>query len=364
LGIAENLVGHQVPGRDKKIWTVVERISGEEDKSGMFHSIGYKVKSDDGREAFMKVTDLDLLTDSEYSVYERTKVAIQAHSIERQMLEHCRGNNMDRIVVAIDFGDTVITHAGCREPIFYLMFDLAESDVRVHVDKRSRFDRIWTLGALHDLAVAIQQLHKGSVCHNDIKPENLLVFRGLSFKERLQKLADLGCATSPLMASIYDDALCAGDPRYAAPEVLYGNASNKSLCSFEARRAMDIFHLGSMVFFLIVGRMLTPEIIRHLAPEHRPPSDHDDWNGSLLDIIPYWREAFGRVLEIFVEKLPKNLDGSLTQLGVSLLSALKELTEPDPSLRGHPQNRSGQNDALSVQQYVSLFNSLRRRSLH
>src|SRR6202035_3946077 len=189
---------------------VLERISGDEDKSGMFHSIGYKVKSDDGREAFMKVTDLDLLTDSEFSVYERTKVAIQTHPVERQMLEHCRGNNMDRIVVAIDFGDTVITHSGGREPIFYLMFDLAEGDVRVHVDKRSRFDRIWTLGALHDLAVAIQQLHKGSV----------------------------------------------------------------------------VYHLGSMVFFLIVGRMLTPEVIRHLAPEHRPPSDNDDWNGSLSDIIP------------------------------------------------------------------------------
>ena len=55
---------------------------------------------------------------------------------------------------------------------------------------------------------------------------------------------------------------------------------------------------------------------------------------------------------------------SLSQLGASLLCALRELAEPDPSLRGHPQNKSGQNDRLSVQQYISLFNSLRRRSLH
>ena len=150
------------------------------------------------------------------------------------------------------------------------MFELAESDVRVHVDKRIQFDTAWTLGALHDLAVAIQQLHSGKVSHNDIKPENLLVFRDMNFRDRLQKLADLGCATSPLIVSIYDDALCAGDPRYAAPEALYRSASSQ-VCTFEARRSMDIYHLGSMVYFLITGRMLTPEVVANRPTSIKPP---------------------------------------------------------------------------------------------
>jgi serine/threonine protein kinase len=295
---------------------------------------------------------------------ERMQVAIQAHNFEREMLEHCKGNNMDRIVVAIDFGDTIIKGDEGREPIFYLMFELAESDVRVRVDRRTKFDYIWTLGALHDLAVAIQQLHKGNVSHNDIKPENFLVFKDLALAERLQKLADLGCATSPLMASIYDDALCAGDPRYAAPEALYGQKTDATLRSFDARRAMDIYHLGSMIFFLITGRMLTPEIVQRLTPEQRPPAENDDWSGTLADVIPYWREAFARVLEDFVEMLPKDDSGKLTRLGSALLAALVELTEPDPQLRGHPHNRNPNNDRLSVQQYVSLFNGLRRFVLH
>jgi serine/threonine protein kinase len=209
MGVAEHLVGRELFGRNKKTkWTVIERIHRQRvEPEGIFFSIGYKVKSDDGREAFMKVTDLDLLTDENAGISERMTAALQHHNVEKKILEHCRGNNMDRIALAIDFGDTIILNDGVKEPIFYIVFDLAECDVRVQVDKRAQFDIIWIFGALHDLAVAIQQLHRGDVTHNDIKPENFLVFlRDLKFKERLQKLADLGCATSPLMASIYDDA--------------------------------------------------------------------------------------------------------------------------------------------------------------
>ena len=179
---------------------------------------------------------------------------------------------MDRIVSAIDFGEAMIEHAGVKEPVFYIFFDLAECDVRVQIDQRTRFDIFWVYGALHDLAVAIQQLHQGKVTHNDIKPPNFLVFmHDLNFKERIQRLADLGCATSPLMISIYDDEICAGDPRYAAPELMYAKDTDVALRTFEFRRGVDIYHLGCMIFFLVTGRMLTTEIIRHLPPEMRPP---------------------------------------------------------------------------------------------
>jgi serine/threonine protein kinase len=270
---------------------------------------------------------------------------------------------MDRIVVALDFGDAVIKHDEGKEPIFYLMFELAECDVRVHVDQRVQFENAWTVGALHDLAVAIQQLHRGNVSHNDIKPENLLVFRDLNFRDRLQKLADLGCATSPLIASIYDDAICAGDPRYAAPEALYLRQFPRGSCNFEARRSMDIYHLGSMIYFLITGRMLTPEVILRLSPEHRPPTE-DEGSLELSEVLPYWREALARAIEDFVDKLPRDGQGKLSHLGSSLLTALQELAEPDPKLRGHPDNRRANGDRSSVQQYISLFNALRRRVAH
>jgi serine/threonine protein kinase len=366
MGIAERLVGHELPGRRANTrWTVLERISSEhEERSGMVYSVGYRVKSNEGREAFMKVTDLDLLTDQSYSILERAHVAVQTHKFEREILEHCRGNNMDRIVVAIDYGDTIVRHEQGKEPIFYLVFELAECDVRVQVDRRTRFDLAWVLAALHDLTVAIQQLHGGKVSHNDIKPANFLVFIDLTIRERQQKLADLGCATSPLIFSIYDEAIQIGDRRYAPPEILYAKEQQTELCHFEARRAIDLYHLGSMIFFLISGRMLTPEIVRRLVPEHRPPNEEADWSFTFDEVLPYWREAFGRALVEFKEQLPVRRGGELTVISKGVLESLIQLGEPDPTLRGHPLNRRGQADRLSVRQYVSLFDRLRRLALH
>lgn len=213
------------------------------------------------------------------------------------------------------------------------------------------------------MAAAIQQLHSGRVSHNDIKPANFLVFKYLDEVFR-QKLGDLGSATSPLIPSLRDEAICAGDRRYAAPEVLYATATDLRLCNFEARRALDLYLLGSMVYFLISGRMLTPEIVRNLVPEQRQPSHEDEWHGDFRAILPYWRESFGRVLSEFASMLPRERDGSLTYIGTALLNCVLQLSDPDPQLRGHPLNRGGQADRLSVQQYISLFDVLRRRVLH
>jgi serine/threonine protein kinase len=366
MGIAEQLVGHELPGRRANVrWTVLERISnGHEEPSGAIYSVGYRVKSNEGHEAFMKVTDLDLLTDETCSIFERTSVAVQAHKFEREILEHCRGNNMDRIVVAIDYGDTIVQHEKGREPIFYLVFELAECDVRVQVDRRTRFDLAWVLAALHDLAVAIQQLHSGEVSHNDIKPANFLVFTGPTLPDRMQKLADLGCATSPLIFSIYDEAICIGDRRYAPPEILYAKEQQKELCNFEARRAIDLYHLGSMILFLITGRMLTPEVVRRLNPECRPPNEDSDWSFTFDEVLPYWREALSRAIVEFREQLPVDRTGKLTVISEGIIESLVQLGEPDPKLRGHPLNRAGQADRLSVRQYISLFDRLRRLALH
>ncbi|MEA1835172.1 hypothetical protein U8607_24095 [Methylobacterium durans] len=305
----------------------------------------------------MKASDLGLLTDENASFFERMTVALQAHKFEREILEHCRGNNMDRVVVALDYGDAPVEYDGARDGVFYLVFEIARCDVRVQVDQLKRFNLAWGLTALHDLAVAIQQLHRGKVSHNDIKPSNLLVF-----DEELQKLADLGRATSPLMPALHDDECCVGDPQYAAPEVLYAidESSQAALCEFDHRRASDIYHLGSMTYFFITGRMLTPEVRRRMAPEHRPSMGEGGWLGTYEAVLPFWREAYSVVLEEFKENLVKEANGIFTPLSQSIFESVTHLCEPDPKLRGHPRNRIGHQDQFSVDRYVSLFNFLRK----
>ena len=93
-------------------WIVVERIDRPRKNTGGCFSVGYKVWHENGREAFLKVSDLDLLTEQAGSIFERLKVAVETQTFERRILDYCRGNNMDRIVLAIDYGDKMIVHDG------------------------------------------------------------------------------------------------------------------------------------------------------------------------------------------------------------------------------------------------------------
>ena len=360
MGIAENLLGRKLPGvRIAGEWTVVDRIDQPRNGTDACLSIGYKVQHENGREAFLKASDLELLTKQTAKFFEQMVIAVEAQQFERKILEHCRGNNMDRIVLAIDYGDQLIVHEGIREPLFYLIFEFAECDARVQINRFKRFDLTWSVTALHNLATAIKQLHTGQVSHNDIKPPNLLVFERM-----LQKLGDLGSATSPLFPAMHDGRICVGDPRYAAPEVLYKFPTlSRAAQSFQTRRASDLYLLGSMAHFFVTGVMITPTVISRLHPVHRPRRNGGGWTGTFGDVLPYWREAFGTVLEEFEDALPRNDSDEITPAAQAFLDSVTQLCEPDPVYRGHPLERLGQHDLLSVEKYISLFNRLRSDSL-
>jgi serine/threonine protein kinase len=264
---------------------------------------------------------------------------------------------MDRVVTAIDYGDARITIDDELDIIFYLIFELAEGDIRKQVRSNERAEFMWCAGALHHLAVAIQQLHRGGVCHNDIKPANILLF-----DQQLQKLADLGSATAVKIPWVHDICHDVGDPTYAAPEIIYADSDSwkSDLCKVEARRASDLYQLGSIAWFMVTGRMMTPTIIGRLAPEHRISDTGTGWIGSFTDILPFWREAQSRsIAEDFdpaLAALPVPPDSKIPAL---FKEAVLQLVECDPTLRGHPLNKVGEQDQFGVGRYIALFNHVR-----
>ena len=194
----------------------------------------------------MKATDIGMLVRSEQSILENIRLATALHAFERQILDHCRGNNMDRIVVALDYGEMPFLSDGVQDAVFFSIFELAKGDARIQADVKNRYGLAWTLHALHNLSTAVRQLHSGRVTHNDIKPANILLF-----DELLQKLGDLGRATSAAIHGPYDTMHCAGDIRYAAPKLLYGlSISQGEVVPLNARRAADIYPAGKHGIFL------------------------------------------------------------------------------------------------------------------
>ncbi|MBW7911302.1 MAG: hypothetical protein H3C49_08545 [Alphaproteobacteria bacterium] len=119
---------------------------------------------------------------------------------------------MDKIVHALDYGEAPIVHNSVQDMVFFIIFELADGDARSVVNPDKGYDFIWALGAMHSLAVAVQQLHTKSIAHNDIKPSNLLVFA-----REGQKLADMGRATSEQIVSPFALHPHPGDMRGCRP---------------------------------------------------------------------------------------------------------------------------------------------------
>jgi serine/threonine protein kinase len=358
LGVASHLLGLELTGlRRKATWKVIEKLELDDDVTPGQFSVGYKVRSNQGQEAFLKASDCDLLTDNDADFTGRMMAGLLRFDAEKKILDHCNGNNMDRVVTAIDYGNDLLPHDGIKEPLFFIIFELAHGDIRERVVGNAHPDLVWAISAMHHLATAISQLHSGKVCHNDVKPANFLYYTSND-----QKLADLGCATWEAAAAINDERYDIGDPAHAPPEILYANTAKtkKELCAVDARKAADLYQLGSLCLYLLTGRALTPAVSERLAHEHLPHSDGGGWSGTFEDILPYWREAFGRAIDdIIAPRIQVETSERKGRALRELADIIKQLGEPDPALRGHPANRSGQQDRRSVSRYITKFDALR-----
>src|SRR4029078_6903029 len=99
----------------------------------------------------------------------------------------------------------------------YLIVELADGDIRSHLDTQAVLDAVFVMKMLHHVAIGLKQLHTANIAHQDLKPSNVLVFR----KQMEGKICDLGRAWDKNGAGPYDHDPIAGDWHYAPPEFLY-----------------------------------------------------------------------------------------------------------------------------------------------
>jgi serine/threonine protein kinase len=350
MSAAQNLVGKVLRGaRGGAEWQVLEKVNLRPGVTPGAFSVGYVAESNSGQKAFLKASDLGMFTRDGESFLEGLQRAVNAHAFERQILDHCHGNNMDRVVTALDYGDTEVFYHGTRDTVFFLVFEKADGDLRKHVESEQAADLLWCATALHNFFIAVAQLHGALIAHNDIKPGNALVF-----DKDLQKLGDLGRATSTLIPAPHDAFQCAGDSRFAPPEQLYPIDLNCSHLPMETRRfAGDLYNLGSITHYMITARMITPEIISGLRPEFRPRNMAGGSHDSYQAALPYWRTVFDSILaEARGAASVEFGDGVAREIDF-LLSIICELCEPDPLRRGHPANRTGAQNPFGLERYIS-----------
>ncbi|MCY0996234.1 protein kinase [Myxococcus sp. MISCRS1] len=338
--LARNLTGVQLKGG----WTVKTLLPLPLGATGGSFSVGYLVDNTDGRKGFLKALDYSrALTVPD--VARALQALTTAYNFERDVLDVCKSMRMDKIVTAIDYGSYRDPSPAAIIPVDYIIFALADGDIRKHLLSVGTIEMAWRLNTLHHVAVGLSQLHKVKIAHQDLKPSNVL-----TFGRKEARIADLGRVVRAGVPMPHDKLPFAGDPGYQPIECHYGH----SPAEWEPRRlGCDLYHLGNLTAFLFGLTNITAAIIVKLNVSHRPGR----WSGLYKDVVPFLRHAFEEVLVDFEAGVAATGYAHAAEIA----RFVREQCEPDPRERGVPRLRGGKAQ-YSLEIYISRLNYLAHRA--
>ncbi len=337
MSAAEHLVGMHLHGG----WTVVKKVVHKPSSGGTF-SVPYIVADKDGREHFLKALDFsDAFNkpDPARALQDMTS----AYNHERDILEHCKNRKLSRVVLAV-------THDYAQVPGFdpvsgsvaYMIFELAEGDVRKQVDLKQRLECLLSLSILDDVTLGMMQLHREAIAHQDLKPSNVLTYGDAGCR-----VGDVGRSSRRGYQVWMDNLLVAGDRTYAPPEQLYSNLH----ADFVVRRiGCDLYLLGNLAAFLFSGINITAALLSRLDTSFHP----NKWAGTYDQVLPHLQRAFSEVLA----DLSSNIDPLVRD---EITSLVRELCNPDLAKRGHRKG-IGSASQYSLERYKAYTDLLLKRT--
>jgi len=321
----------------------VKKIPFPPSATGGSFSHCYKVKSTDGKEAFLKALDYSRALRSGDPAAELQKLTA-AYIFERDILELCNNKGLDRVVRAIKSGNVTVSCGGSSEVVQYLIFEKADCDVRSQLADATKINLSWKLKCLHNIATGLGQLHSIEIAHQDVKPSNVLVF-----DNKISKIADLGRAAHKRIVAPHDHYSFAGDPSYSPPEGLYNFIQPDWIYR---RMGCDCYLLGSMVTFFFTGFSATALLLKNLDKQHH----WLNWNGTFDQVLPFLRESYRLVILECEASIPNE------KLRIEIIKLIKELCEPDPRIRGDKSQRNKFGSPFATERYISRFNTLAYQS--
>ena len=338
---------HNLEGRIlKNGWLVLEKIEKKHNATGQFFSVCYKVKKN-SELCFLKAFDFNKffnLRNEDESLVDVMSIMLNSFKYERDISELCRDKHVTKVVIVKDSGEETIE--GFTIPVVpYLIFDMADGDIRKNIDFSKNLDYAWLLKSLHEISIGLKQLHKLNISHQDIKPSNILVF-GDEFK-----IGDLGRSMCKYFYAPHHKNSFSGDWTYAPPEMLYGyyekDWNNRT-------KATDCYLLGSLVVFYFTGINMTALMNKNIHRDFW----WDKFEGSFSEVKPYLLKAFSKSLQEFEDSI--NFD----HLKYELRNIVQYLCYPIPEERGHPKDISAIGSNYSLERFVSKFDRLSKTHLY
>jgi eukaryotic-like serine/threonine-protein kinase len=319
-------------------WLVTKKLPKQPDHSGGNFSVGYlATNQNDGTQVFIKALDFSKALRSSDPALALLSMTT-AYTYERDLLNIVRGKRMTRVAVSLDDGYVDVDPTSVIGKVPYIVFECAESDVRTYQVHKG-FDTAWILRCLHHITVGVDQLNRGGIAHQDLKPSNVLVFNGNS-----SKIGDLGRAILKGTVTPYDRMAIAGDQAYAPLELFYGYVPGDWS---KHRVGCDLYQLGSMFVFLFSNTTINALVSSKLNPKHYPMA----WSGTFTDVLPHLLDAFDKAINDFGNSVP-------SEYREDVIEIVRQLCNPEPEFRGHPVNRKGLSNPHSLERYISRLDLL------
>lgn len=307
-------------------WTLVEQLPKSPDATGGNFGVGYRATR--GSEtAFVKAVDFVEAMGKPDPMAELHKLTSDA-KFEQDVLAYCTHHGMSRVMRYLGHEYLQLESSNLMSQVSCLIMEVGDEDLRRLMSRSGETSCVWTLKVMSDVSLALTQLHKGGIAHQDIKPSNVISVSGRNgANEKILKVGDLGRVTSQNHKGPFDSREWPGDLSYSPPERWYHHVPKDWN---DRREAADAYMLGSLLIFLSTGTTLQ-SLVSPLIPEQFWPIN---WGGSYdQDLLAVLFDAHTRVLE---DRLRPML---MSEIEVEVLKIASELTHPDPQLRGDTRAR-------------------------
>lgn len=328
-----NLKGKTTPAG----WLIGDQVSFAADHTGGYFSDCYYVEKD-GRKAFLKALDIEKFDISLIGWL------LNSFNYEADLAKLCRDKRLVRIAQVIEY-DKVERDPSAPPVLRYvpfLIFELADGDIRATVDVSKNVSDQWRFRVLHQTTLALLQLHKEQIAHQDLKPSNVL-----RFDDRL-KLGDLGRSSLKGKAAPHDGEQIAGAKNYAPFEQRYGYLRPDWL---ERRLSVDVFHLGCLLIFNFTNTCFPELVINKLADAYKPGV----WGDSYEQVIDHIKAAMIDVVSELSEEFPEAFRQEMIEI-------VLDLCNPSPTARGRAGIEKSPAGPLWLERYVSKFDILQKKA--
>lgn len=328
-----NLSGKKTPDG----WLIEGPVPFAPDHTGGYFSSCFYVRKNEQR-AFLKALDIE-----KFEIEDLISI-LSGFQYETEIVSLCNEKKLSRVVKALEKG-RIERDASAPTVLRYvpfLVFELAEGDIRNSVDVSIDVTDQWRFYVLHQTTLALLQLHAQNIAHQDLKPSNVLRFGN----DRL-KLGDLGRSSLRGKTAPHDSLIRPGALPYAPFEQLYNYVPTDWI---ERRLSTDVFHLGCLAVFSFTNCCFPEYVIQKLANPYKP----NNWGNSYHEVLPHVQAAIVQALDELSGDFPNRFRTQLVEI-------VLDLCHPDPTLRG----RAGTRDKISggslwLQRYVSKFDILEK----